>query len=633
MNGLKNSTINKWHFYRKINKGLLFRVLFCWLLGSILLVNDMGRRNYDYRFSVRGPQDFDQEIVILQISQSEWDMLLQPSFLKSIIYRGVPVTDSYYWNNIFWLKFIEALKKLEPQAVGVSFFFGSNISTNWKLERYFTESSIVWSAETDSMGRTITPRFSDAFNDNVGLNLLQPDNDGVVRRYSPSPLNIPQFAEAVAKKSGIERSLDKDTYAINFRGASGTFQTYSIADVVNNNIPAKYLKNKIFLIGPEEGKEHIIKTPLGAMSRLELYANIIDNIKHDRWIKLQSITFYSLMILLLTIISAVIILNFPQAISTLLLVSFCFLYLTISFFLFDSLYIWLPVFSALSTMLLAYVVFLSQLLFDKEQNMWRLQKEQENLSSMEQLKTNFVSLISHDLKTPLAKIQSFTHRALGGIKNTPENQELMNELQSIYKESKNLDRYIKSILQLSKIESKDFLVKKEPLDVNELIESACEQLQSSAHQKNVSLVLDLEPLFSIEADHMLLREIILNIIENAIKYTHNGTTIKIRSFEDETSDHIVVEVQDEGPGIKKEYLDKVYNKFFRADPNHQSQGSGLGLFLVKYFLELHNGTIQIASKSHEDEQKDLEHGTTEIDKVTQTGTTVTMKLPIGVQNG
>lgn len=627
MSGFKRFSIGQWIFFIKSNKGLFFRVLFCWILGSILLFNDMSRRNYDYRFSIRGPQYFDQDIAILQISQSEWDLLLQPSFFKSIIYRGQPVTDSYYWNGVFWLKFVEALKKLEPQAVGVSFFFSSSIPTNWKLERYFTESPIVWIAQTESSGRIIAPKFSDAFNENVGLSLLQADSDGVIRRYMSSPFSIPQFAEAVAKRAGIDTSSTEATNSINFRGAAGTFQTFSVADLINNNIPSKYLKNKILLIGPEEGKEHTVLTPLGAMSRLELYANVIDNMKHSRWIKHLPVSFYSCIILLLTIITAMVILNFPQAISTILLISFSFLYLTVSFFLFDALYVWIPIFSALSTILLTYVVFLSQLLFDREQNMWHLKKEQENLSSMEQLKTNFVSLISHDLKTPLAKIQSFTHRALGSIKNAPENSELIEELENIYKESKNLDRYIKSILQLSKVESRDFLVKKQPLDVNELIESACEQLQSVARAKDVELIQDLEPLFSIEADPMLIREIIVNIIENAIKYTHNGTNIKIRSFEDDNGDYVVIEVEDQGPGIKKEHLDKIYNKFFRADPNHQTQGSGLGLFLVKYFLELHKGSINIESTNAEDHRDE-----TSTESI-PTGTKVIMKIPTGEKNG
>lgn len=589
-------SIQKWTFFATKRRGLIFRVLFCWLLGSLLLFNDVNRKNYDYRFSARGPQQYDSDIVILQISKGEWDQLMQPSLLKSIIYRDVAVSDSYYWNSLFWLKFLEALNKLEPKAIGVSFYFGNNVSTNWKLERYFTESPVVWIAETDSTGRILAPKFSDSFNENVGLNLLQPDTDSVVREFMFSPFNIPQFAEMVAKRSGQNINTSKQVRSINFRGGAGTFPTYSIADIVNNNIPAEHLKNKIFLVGPDEGQEHIAKTPLGTMTRLELYANIIDNIKNDRWIKHLPFSIYTLIILALVIISTLAILNFPQSISTILLLSFCFLYLTISVFLFDTFYIWIPIFSALSVFLLTYLVVISQLLFDKEQNMWQLQKEQENLSAMEQLKTNFVSLISHDLKTPLAKIQSLTHRAIAGIDEGVSTEITKDELQRVYKESKNLDRYIKSILQLSKIESKDFLIRKEPLDINELIESACEQLQSLAKEKNIHFKLDLEPLFSIEADQILLREIILNIVENALKYTTEATTVFIRSFEDEAGHFVVIEVEDQGPGIKKEDLSKVYNKFFRSDPNHKSQGSGLGLFLVKYFLDLHNGTINIDSE-------------------------------------
>lgn len=608
---LKTTTLLSWISLIKQHRGLLFRILFCWFLGVILLFSDTSRKIYDYRFAARGPQSYDQDIVILQISQSEWDEYFQPSLLNNMIYKGTTVSDNYYWNSVFWLRFIEALKKLQPKAIGVSFFFGSNIATNWKLERYFTESPVIWIAETDTMGRILAPKFADSFSENVGLNLLQTDSDGVIRQFLSSPFNIPQFAETVSNRAKIKYEIKKPLNSINYRGASGTFKTYSIADIIDNNAEIKKLSHKILLIGPEDGREHTVKTPLGTMSRLELYANIIDNIKNDRWIKQLPNNIYILIILALVLFTAALILNLPQSISITLLCSFSFFYFATSVFLFDVYYIWTPLMSSISVIVLTYVVIISQLLFDKEQNMWRLQKEQENLSAMEQLKTNFVSLISHDLKTPLAKIQSVTHRALSRLPQEPESSELKEELQSIYKETKNLDRYIKSILQLSKIESKDFLVKKEPLDINELIESAAEQLVSVAKEKNINLKLELEPLFLIEADKVLLREIILNIIENAIKYTFENTDVLIKSYEEEGKDLVVVEVKDNGPGIKKEHLEHVYKKFFRADPNNRTQGSGLGLFLVKYFLDLHKGEINIESTVNQ-------------------GTKVTMKIPTGV---
>jgi signal transduction histidine kinase len=185
-------------------------------------------------------------------------------------------------------------------------------------------------------------------------------------------------------------------------------------------------------------------------------------------------------------------------------------------------------------------------------------------------------------------------------------QQLTQELNAIYQESKHLDRYIKSILNLLKIESKDFTIVKKPIDINDIIEKVCLQIQPVAAEKGINIQQNLEPMFLIEADKTLVHEIFINLIENAIKYSDKNTTVQVESFE--SDGFVTIEIIDHGQGIKPEHLKLVFEKFYRSENSSTTQGSGLGLFLVKYFIELHNGYIDIKSTFGE-------------------GTKVTVKLP------
>ena len=169
------------------------------------------------------------------------------------------------------------------------------------------------------------------------------------------------------------------------------------------------------------------------------------------------------------------------------------------------------------------------------------------------------------------------------------------DLSSLRNESSVLHRYIQSILKITRIESKDFKINKDSIDINQLIEQVIKQLKSAADDKGLTLEVNLEPLFLIEADSVLIQEVIVNLIENAIKYSPKGKTIKILSSEVE--DKIIFMVEDEGEGISKEDQRKVFQKFYRSKSNEMMvDGSGLGLYLVKYFIELHSGEVFLQSQ-------------------------------------
>ncbi len=579
--------------FKSYKSPIFLRIVVIWFISIFILIADAGLKNYDYRLVFRSTQDISKEIVILSISRAEWDQMFKPSYMKSMVYRQDPVTDSYYWNSEFWSQVFLNLHRMGVKKIGVDFYFSKNLSTSWNTLRLLSQMpNTYWTSEVDNLGRLLPSKFTDNFNENIAVNLLRPDYDGILRNYYFSSSNISQLPEVLSNNWPTVINIQKDNL-INFRGPAGTFKSYPLIKVFEGSLDPEILKDKTIIVAPEYGKDHLIKTPLGVMNRAEIYANILDNVNEDRWVTKWPVLVYSLILLPLIIICVLIILSFPQGIGVTLLFSVSFITVSVSILLFDIYYLWTPLITALASIFLSYVIVISQMLFDKEKNVWQMQKEQEYFKSLEELKTNFVSLISHDLKTPLAKIQSVINRVRSDYSLNATNK-LSEELNSIYQESKLLDRYIKSILNLLKIESKDFSIVKKPIDINELIDKACQQLKPFAAEKRISFKTTLEPMFLIEADKTLVQEIIINIVENAVKYSKPDTCVEIKSFEEDN--FVNIEVIDQGIGIKEEHLSLVFEKFYRSENSTSTQGTGLGLFLVKYFIELHNGYINIESK-------------------------------------
>ena len=249
--------------------------------------------------------------------------------------------------------------------------------------------------------------------------------------------------------------------------------------------------------------------------------------------------------------------------------------------------------------LIGYTVLVSNI----EKKNFQLEQQNETRTQLELMKTNFISLISHDLKNPLAKIQSVVARNLATSAEGPIAQDLV----SIQKYSEELDHYIRSILNIARVESQNIKLNIVPSDLNQLIEASIIALRPLASDKNIKIETELAPLFLIEVDPILIKEALINIIENAIKYSPNNTLITVKTYE--TKEHLITEVIDQGIGISEAELQKVGQKFFRSEMVPENiKGSGLGFFLVKYFIELHSGSVNVESTLNK-------------------GTTVRIKLP------
>jgi signal transduction histidine kinase len=221
------------------------------------------------------------------------------------------------------------------------------------------------------------------------------------------------------------------------------------------------------------------------------------------------------------------------------------------------------------------------------------QEKSEWMTQLEQLKSHFLSLISHDLKTPVATIQGNAEIALADGDLPSHLKPIVN---SIVQTTEQLSEYVESVLDLTRVESAQVPLQKSTRDINSTIREVVSEKEILARQKNIDIQLELEPLFSFKYDVRLMKRVLANLVENAIKYCPPDSRIVLTSREDH--DYICVTVMDNGPGIRPEERLKIFEKFYRCNDVRESgvKGSGLGLYLVKYFVELHEGLVNMQSE-------------------------------------
>lgn len=226
---------------------------------------------------------------------------------------------------------------------------------------------------------------------------------------------------------------------------------------------------------------------------------------------------------------------------------------------------------------------------------------------LERMRSEFVANVSHELKTPIAAVKGFAETLLGGAVKDEETTRSF--LQIIYDESERLNRLIGDILELSKIESRRAPLMLSPVDIHEFMENTIAILEVSAMRKNIHIHMDSPMELYMEADEDRLRQILVNLLSNAISYTPEGGTIRI-SIKENEQEHIVIYISDTGIGIPEKDLPRIFERFYRVDKarSRSSGGTGLGLSIVKHLVELHKGTISVSSKVGE-------------------GTTFTLELP------
>jgi two-component system, OmpR family, phosphate regulon sensor histidine kinase PhoR len=581
-------------------KGLWLRAVLAWLIGMAFVIAERDA-DYDTRLKIRGQQPTDSDVVLLLIDREEWAQWLneEPANFNLVRdYSFLGMNDSYYWNMPAWQNLVERLLGDKPKAIGITTFFGENIPENsgaTKFDSVFSDKRIIWASQVNSEGHIVSPRFARSRTRNTGISDLAADRDGIIRHLSFTQETIPHFAVQLARHlspDGLENNyLSKHaTPLINYRGEAGTFSTIGLKDFLTRNYPAHYFQNKLVIVGTAEPDGAELRTPMGVMSRAEITANLVDNIHNGRWVERPSLWLMGLLLFVVVCGSALLTAAYPQFLALFIVLWANLFYIAMSVWVFDRFYIWLPVVAVTIVSFVTYVIFLSFQLTLKEYLTVQLEKERQFLFDVEELKNNFLSLISHDLKTPIAKIQAICDRLL----TQHPQKEFSGDLVLLREVATELHHYIKTILQITRVEARDFRISRDSADINEIVEAVVQQLDTLAQSKRILIELQLEPMFLAEMDQILIHEVVLNLVDNAIKYTPEGGRVIVSSRE--VNGQIFLTVEDTGPGIPPAEQARIFDKFYRGElGKSQPRGSGLGLYLVKYFVELHNGKVFLES--------------------------------------
>lgn len=212
-----------------------------------------------------------------------------------------------------------------------------------------------------------------------------------------------------------------------------------------------------------------------------------------------------------------------------------------------------------------------------------------DIKRLENMRSQFIANVSHELKTPLTSIKGFAET----LRYVEDNETRKKFLDIINKEAERLSRLINDILVLSKIESESIGEEEEFYPNNE-IEDVMHMVEGVAKSKNINLVLEQTNLNLLYGDKDRFLQLVLNLVENGIKYSNEGSTVLIKSYSEEN--YYVLEVQDNGIGIPEEDLPRIFERFYRVDKARKSGGTGLGLAIVKHIVKSFNGDIQVESK-------------------------------------
>ncbi len=215
-----------------------------------------------------------------------------------------------------------------------------------------------------------------------------------------------------------------------------------------------------------------------------------------------------------------------------------------------------------------------------------------------QMKNDFVSHVSHELKTPLASITAYSEMLVDGEADDEETRkEFYTVIQS---QAQRLNRLIEDILNISRIESGLIKVHKEPASLTILIEEQMQMIRSYAEEKNIQVTSPSPIVYDqVHVDRDMICQVIVNLLSNAIKYTPAGGSVRVGTEVDATEGQVRVTVTDTGVGIPADEVDRVFDKFYRVSANNkQAKGTGLGLNLVKQIVEkVHGGRVFVSSRA------------------------------------
>lgn len=242
------------------------------------------------------------------------------------------------------------------------------------------------------------------------------------------------------------------------------------------------------------------------------------------------------------------------------------------------------------------IVNVVSLAFDKSLTYEALQAANEKLKSVDKLKTEFLSLAAHQLRSPLTAIRGYTSMLLDGSFGTVDEKQ-KEAINRVFESSTHLTKIVEDLLNVSKIEAGGMKYEMAPFDLEKAVRDLATDLSITAEKKGLKLTFatDNKSPYKVNGDMEKIRQVVLNVIDNAIKYTMQGS-ISVLLSKDEASGKAKVAITDTGMGISAEEKEKLFQKFSRGEGGKtNTSGSGLGLYLAKQISEAHGGEVVIDS--------------------------------------
>ncbi len=224
----------------------------------------------------------------------------------------------------------------------------------------------------------------------------------------------------------------------------------------------------------------------------------------------------------------------------------------------------------------------------------------QRVQASQQSQRDFIANVSHDLKTPLTSIQGFSQAILDGTASRPE--DLQKAAQIIHSEAERMNRMVLDLLEIARLDAKIVEFERKPIDLAILVDQIAGQFTPQARQKDITMQTDLPMTAMVTGDRDRLAQVFSNLVDNALKYSPNGSAVRLNLLV--KNNYVEVQVCDSGPGIPTDDLEKIFDRFYQVDksravntPQGNRRGVGLGLAIAREIVQAHGGVISVYNQT------------------------------------